>query len=121
MLPNYFINNMFKQIGIFLTVVCITGLSFWVALTWINYSNPQFNSLSPEQMYQTLKINRFYAIAQAQAAGDYKCCIEPPCTMCYDGPTKWNHNQPGKCFCDEFIARGEDPCPQCEGALCKDD
>ena len=63
------------------------------------------------------------AIEGAKESGVYKCCIEPACTMCYLNGNKWNYGKAGTCACDEFIARGEDPCPQCikgiEEGLCK--
>jgi len=63
------------------------------------------------------------AIEEAEAKGVYKCCIHPGCTMCYLSGNKWNYGEGGKCYCDDFIARGEDPCPQCikglEEGLCE--
>ncbi len=53
------------------------------------------------------------AIEDAEEAGVYKCCIKPACTMCYLSGNKWNYDKPGTCACDEFIAKGEEPCPQC--------
>ena len=53
------------------------------------------------------------AIEEAEKSGVYKCCIEPACTMCYLSGNKWNYGKGGTCACDEFIAKGEDPCPQC--------
>ncbi|MBI4059225.1 hypothetical protein HY404_03220 [Candidatus Microgenomates bacterium] len=53
------------------------------------------------------------AIAQAVKDGNYHCCINPPCTMCFWQGNKWNYNTPGTCDCDAFIARGEEACPQC--------
>jgi hypothetical protein len=53
------------------------------------------------------------AIQEAKEAGVYKCCINPDCTMCYLGANKWNYGKAGECHCDDFIAKGEDPCPQC--------
>lgn len=60
---------------------------------------------------QRLGINR------AKAEGDYRCCIEPDCTMCYMEGNKWNNGEAGTCACDDLIAKGEKPCPQCEKAL----
>ncbi|MBR9678486.1 MAG: hypothetical protein GOU97_04320 [Nanoarchaeota archaeon] len=62
------------------------------------------------------------AVEDATANGDYKCCIDPPCTMCYLGNWLWND---GTCHCDEMILKGEfdKVCPQCkkglEKGLCK--
>jgi len=98
----------------FVLIVSSFGAGYFV---YANF-NPKFADLSPEEMYKTITQDRAYAIELAEKRGEYKCCIEPPCTMCYDGPTKWNYGQAGKCFCDDFIARGEEPCPQCKKGVC---
>lgn len=63
--------------------------------------------------YQAVIDTIYTGIEIAKENGGYKCCIEPACTMCYVSPNKWNYGKAGTCACDEFIARGEDPCPQC--------
>ena len=52
------------------------------------------------------------AIDDVAEEGKYKCCIDPPCTMCYLGNWIWKD---GICRCDEMIATGQDDkvCPQC--------
>ena len=52
------------------------------------------------------------AIEDAESQGKYKCCIEPPCTMCYLGDWIWND---GTCDCDGLIKKGDwdNVCPQC--------
>lgn len=49
-------------------------------------------------------------------SGEYKCCIEPACDMCFLGHWLWDD---GICRCDEMIASGQDDkvCPQCKKAL----
>jgi len=56
------------------------------------------------------------AIAHATEKGDYHCCINPACTMCYLG--SWIFEK-GKCNCDEMIARGEwdKVCPECKKGI----
>lgn len=44
------------------------------------------------------------SIQDAVAQGKYKCCITPPCTMCYLGDWIWKD---GICRCDEMAAKGE--------------
>lgn len=62
------------------------------------------------------------AIDEAIASGKYKCCIDPPCDMCFLGHWIWDD---GSCMCDDMIAKGEfdKVCPQCvkgiELGLCK--
>lgn len=62
------------------------------------------------------------AIDKAESNGEYKCCIEPACTMCYLGHWKF---EKGTCYCDDAIKEGidEDVCPECkkgmEEGLCK--
>ncbi len=55
-------------------------------------------------------------IEKSVERGDYRCCIEPACTMCYLGDWIWDD---GICRCDEMIAQGQDDkvCPQCRKGL----
>ncbi|MFH0874844.1 MAG: hypothetical protein V1859_02815 [archaeon] len=55
-------------------------------------------------------------IKEAESEGKYKCCIEPPCTMCYLGNWLW---EDGSCYCDDMIAKGEydKVCPECKKGL----
>lgn len=48
--------------------------------------------------------------------GEYRCCIEPGCDMCFLGHWLWDD---GICRCDDMIAAGEDDkvCPQCKKAI----
>lgn len=48
--------------------------------------------------------------------GNYGCCIDPPCDMCYLGNWIWDD---GSCKCDEMIANGEldKVCPQCKKGI----
>jgi hypothetical protein len=60
-------------------------------------------------------INDMYDLIDLQAReGNYRCCIDPPCTMCFMGDWIWDD---GTCRCDDMIAQGEDDkvCPQCKG------
>jgi hypothetical protein len=52
------------------------------------------------------------AIEEAKAQGKYKCCIEPPCTMCYLGNWIWKD---GSCYCDDMIKENKlnFVCPEC--------
>ncbi len=54
----------------------------------------------------------YLAIEKAKEDGNYKCCIEPPCTMCYMDNWIW---EGGICECDEMIAKRDwdKVCPQC--------
>jgi len=58
----------------------------------------------------------YLAIEDAEKMGKYKCCIEPPCTMCYLGDWVW---EDGNCDCDGKIAMGEwdKVCPQCKKGI----
>lgn len=95
-------------------------LMLLIGLTTSIWLNPPVSLKSAEKIHDDVVTMRNYGIELAQANGEYKCCIDPVCTMCYMEGNKWNYNQPGKCFCDDFVARGEDPCPQCERGLWED-
>ena len=60
--------------------------------------------------------NLYNAINIAKENGNYKCCIEPACTMCYLGHWKF---EKGTCFCDDAIASGNDElvCPECKAGF----
>ncbi len=80
---------------------------------------PNFNELSSNEKWQRIIQERDEAIAEVVREGVYKCCIEPPCTMCYMEANQWNHYQAGTCACDDLIVQGKEPCPQCERGLCQ--
>ena len=69
-------------------------------------------------MRQRIISQRDHAIQLAKERGEYKCCIEPPCTMCYMEANQWNNHTAGTCACDDLIAEGKEPCPQCARGLC---
>lgn len=80
-----------------------------------------FEELAPEEMYQRIITGRNLAIDKAVESGIYRCCINPPCTMCYMEGNQWNNGKAGSCVCDELIAQGKEPCPQCKRGLCETD
>jgi hypothetical protein len=82
-----------------------------------NSINPGFENLNTEEMHKRIIEERDIAIAKAVKRGDYRCCISPPCTMCYMEANKWNNFTAGTCACDDLEARGEEACPQCERGL----
>ena len=61
------------------------------------------------------------AIEKAIEKGDYRCCIEPACTMCFWEANEWNTFTAGTCACDDLLAEGKDVCPQCQKAGCDKD
>ncbi len=51
-------------------------------------------------------------IYQETGAGNYKCCIDPPCRMCFLGNWIW---EDGICECDTMIDQDkmDKVCPEC--------
>ncbi|MFH1399158.1 MAG: hypothetical protein ABIG95_03530 [Candidatus Woesearchaeota archaeon] len=94
-----------KHVFAILTIVSIVVLALFV-----NASQKQFKTKRDGLLSELSK-----AVEEAEAQGNYHCCIEPPCTMCYLGNWEW---EDGICLCDEMIAEGkwEEVCPQCKGA-----
>jgi len=82
-----------------------------VLLASILISTTFYNENFEERRARVLN-ELFRAIEEARAQGSYKCCIEPPCTMCYLGEWIWKN---GSCYCSYMIVNGEwdKVCPQC--------
>lgn len=110
---------MLKNKALFAIFLLLIGtlVGYW----FFNLQNPSFENLNSEEMYRQIIEERDYAINKAVAAGDYKCCIEPPCTMCYMEANQWNNFKERTCACDDLIAQGKEPCPQCKSGLCQID
>ncbi len=105
---------MYKFIPIilmFLVGGLISGFVFGI-------QSSDFEKLNAEEMHQRIIQERDFAINQAVDSGDYECCINPPCTMCYMEANQWNNYTPGTCACDDLIAQGKEPCPQCKKGSC---
>lgn len=100
----------------------ITTLVFLIAIFFgyliFSFQNPNFESLNPDQMLKRVIEERNQAIQKAVTDGSYRCCINPPCTMCYMEGNEWNNEKAGTCACDDLIAQGKEPCPQCKRGLC---
>ena len=72
---------------------------------------PEFHSY--QQKRESIMTGMEKAINEEIAAGNYRCCIDPPCTMCFLGEWLWDD---GICRCDDLIAEGDfdNVCPQCK-------
>lgn len=93
----------------FLTLI-ISSIVISVTITKINHK-PSF-----EERREQVLLELHEAIEDAEEEGRYRCCIEPACTMCYQGDWIWKD---GSCYCDDMIEQGEDDkvCPQCKNGL----
>jgi len=100
-------------------VFCFMGVGAGYLIS--SYQNPDFFELSPEQMLQRITTQRVFAIEQAVKRGDYRCCISPACTMCFMEGNEWNNGVAGTCACDDLIAQGKEPCPQCKRGIGADE
>ena len=98
----------FFIIFIFLVVVINTFILLKPNIT----GNVIKESQNPEKVIENL----YNAIDIAKEEGNYKCCIEPDCTMCYLGNWKF---EKGTCFCDDAILEGrfDDVCPECKSGI----
>ena len=103
---SYFINNK-KFIFLFLFVGISIGIVF---------ANLYPNFQSFEKKRSNIINDMEMLIEQQTKEGNYRCCIEPACTMCFMGNWLWDD---GICRCDDMIANGEDDkvCPQCKKGL----
>lgn len=96
----------------------IGSLIIGIALSYaafVYFSKPE--SETPQEKLSSIVEARDNEIRMAQARGDYRCCIEPPCTMCYMEANQWNNYTAGTCACDDLIKQGKKPCPQCGQSL----
>lgn len=101
------LKNLFMILIISL-VVCLTLLIITLKPTVTG----EVVTENPEKVVEGL----YKAIDHAKQKGEYKCCIEPACTMCYLGHWKF---EKGTCYCDDAIAEGrnEDVCPECVSGI----
>lgn len=93
----------------------VASIIIGIILSYISfsYTNKSQNINSQSILDSAVKI-REAGIKMAQAEGKYRCCIDPPCTMCYLEANQWNNYTIGTCACDDLIALGQEPCPQCK-------
>jgi len=109
---------MMRKISLLLLLLLVVGGVFFLLS---DKNDSSFEGLSNEEISQRIIKERDLAIEKAVEAGDYRCCINPPCTMCYLEANEWNNFKTGTCACDDLIAQGEEPCPQCKKGLCQTD
>lgn len=106
--------NLLNKISWFFTGIIVTT----AVLSFVQ-DRSSFSKLSSDEMYRRLISERNFAINKAVESGIYECCITPPCTMCYWEANPWNNQTAGTCACDDLIALGKEPCPQCVKGLCE--
>ena len=54
-------------------------------------------------------------ISQMIGEGDYKCCLEKPCTYCIEKTP--GHGEGATCSCLEDVMNGVHPCGECIGEI----
>lgn len=101
------------------SIILFIFLGIFIGIVFANlYPNLQ----SFEKKRMSIINDMEMLINQQVKEGNYKCCIEPACTMCFMGDWLWDN---GICRCDDMIVKGEfdKVCPQCkkglEEGLCK--
>ncbi len=103
----------------YLKIISIFLIGLGLGLVFYYFPSSSFSKLSPDEMHQQVISQRDFAIKEAIARGEYNCCIEPACTMCYMEANQWNNQKAGTCDCVDLIIKGEEPCPQCKRELAK--
>lgn len=75
-----------------------------------------FKSKSFEEKRNEILSNIDLALKEATESGKYKCCIDPPCKMCFLGNWIWKD---GTCECDTMISQGkwDKVCPECKRGI----
>lgn len=99
---------------IFLILILLIG-GFVGYYFFVQQNN--FKNLTVGEMRERIIKERDVAIKKAAESGNYRCCIDPPCTMCFMEANQWNNQTAGTCACDDLIAEGKEPCPQCGRSL----
>jgi len=94
------------------TKVIITSLILLTLIATGKFLSIKNNHNSFESRREKVLSELNLAIQDAEKTEKYKCCIEPPCTMCYLGEWLWKD---GTCDCDGMIAMEDwdKVCPQC--------
>ncbi len=107
-------------------VISFLVFSFFIlfgglSLLSINRASNNLNyPYDKDELHKSIIAQRDFAIQKAVESGDYECCTEPPCTMCYMEANEWNNFTPGTCSCGKLIAEGKESCPQCGRESCGD-
>ena len=107
--------NAFNKILLLVLLFIVGSVGFFVA----RQQSDSFEKLNSKEMNKRIIAERDFAIKKAVKAGDYRCCINPPCTMCYMQANKWNNFKAGTCACDDLLAQGKEACPECKSGLCE--
>jgi len=103
---------------VWLVVLLLVGLSFGIGMGF-DFGKKDEGEMSAAGKQELVVRLRDEGIAEAKARGEYRCCIEPDCTMCYMEANPWNGFEAGTCKCDDLLAQGKDACPQCKNGLCE--
>ncbi len=98
-----------KHISLFLVFLSLIIIISSIKITELVITDSGDN---PEKVIENL----YEGIDYAKEKGEYDCCIEPACTMCYLGHWKF---EKGTCYCDKAMREGieEDVCPECKKGL----
>ncbi len=93
------------------TVITVLAITVPLALLFLMVPNIT-GQITRDEVLNNIKDG----IKAKVAAGEYKCCISPPCDMCYLGHWIW---EGGSCYCDDMIAQGklDKVCPQCKTGI----
>ena len=102
-----------------LLIAIVFTVGVFVGFFIFNQKTSSFENLSSEEMREEIISERDLAIQKSVEQGNYRCCITPPCTMCYMEANQWNNFQAGTCACDDLIALGKEACHQCNKGLCE--
>lgn len=99
-----------KKNIIIMILILLLGTS--VGYFLISSRNSEFKVKSFKEKRNEILSEIDLTLKEATKSGKYKCCIEPPCKMCFLGNWIWKD---GTCDCDTLIAEGkmDKVCPEC--------
>ena len=89
--------------------------SFWRA-TGNQFHHTNMHAYEAETGDREMLIGmKDHMIGEMMADGDYKCCLEKPCTYCIEKTP--GHGEGATCTCLEDIMNGTHPCGECMGEI----
>lgn len=102
-----------KRIIIGVALLFLVGISLGYSIL---PQNTEFKAKSFEGKRNEILSEMDLTLTEATESGKYRCCIDPPCKMCFLGNWVWDD---GTCDCDGMIVeeKWDKVCPECKAGI----